>query len=95
MFDVTMISEPKYDPDQYKMVQPSDSPNWYQESLVKTKDALKNVQIAFSKSLQGRSPAIYEFFERFMLTLMMSAASLLKSRERARSEGSRAGMDGS
>ena len=33
-----------------------------------TKDALKNVQIAWSKSLQGRSPAIVEFFQNFSLT---------------------------
>ena len=68
MFDVTMLSEPKYDPAQYKMVQPSDSPDWYKQSTVRTKDALKNVQIAFSKSLRRRSPAIYEFLERFSLT---------------------------
>jgi len=68
MFDVRMLSEPKYDPAMYTMVQPSDSPDWYQESKVATKDALKSVQIAWSKSLQDRSPAIVEFFERFSLT---------------------------
>ncbi len=68
MFDVKMLSEPKYDPANYKMVQPSDSPDWYKESKVATKDALKNVQIAWSNSLKGRSPAIAEFFERFNLT---------------------------
>lgn len=67
MFDITMLSEPTFDAAKYKMVQPSDSPNWYDESKVMTKDALKNVQIAFSKSLKGRSPAIYEFFQRFSL----------------------------
>lgn len=68
MFDVKMLSEPKYDPAMYKMVQPSDSPKWYEESKVATKDALKNVQIAWSNSLKERSPAIAEFFERFSLT---------------------------
>lgn len=68
MFDVMMLSEPKYDPAMYKMVQPSDSPDWYKESKVATKDALKQVQIAWSKSLKERSPAIVEFFERFSLT---------------------------
>ncbi len=68
MFDVVMLSEPKYDPKMYKMLQPSDSPDWYKESKVATKDALKNVQIAWSKSLKERSPAIVEFFERFSLT---------------------------
>lgn len=68
MFDVTMLTEPKYDPAMYKMIQPSDSPDWYKESKVETKDALKKVQIAWSKSLKDRSPAIVEFFERFSLT---------------------------
>ena len=68
MFDVTMLSEPKYDPANYKMIQPSDSPNWYDESKVATKDALKNVQIAWSKSLAERSPAIAEFFGNFSLS---------------------------
>ena len=53
MFDVKMLSEPKYDPANYKMVQPSDSPDWYEKSKVATKDALKNVQIAWSNSLKG------------------------------------------
>ena len=35
--------------------------------MVASKDALKNVQIAYSKSLKARSPAIYEFFGRFGL----------------------------
>ncbi len=68
MFDVKMLSEPTYDPEKYIMVQPSDSADWYQESMVATKDALKNVQIAWSNSLADRSPAILEFLERFALT---------------------------
>ncbi len=67
MFDVYMLSEPKFNTAKYKMVQPSDSPDWYKKSSVATKDALKRVQIAWSNSLKKRSPAISEFFERFSL----------------------------
>ena len=67
MFDVMMLTEPKYDPAMYVMVQPSDDPDWYEKSKVATKDALKKVQIAWSASLKDRSPAIAEFFERFGL----------------------------
>ncbi len=67
MFDVKMLTEPTYDPEKYIMVQPSDSADWYEESMVASKDALKNVQIAWSNSLADRSPAIVEFFERFSL----------------------------
>ena len=68
MFDVVMLTEPAYDPEKYKMKQPSDTPDWYKESFVASKDALKNVQIAWSKSLGERSPAIAEFFGNFSLT---------------------------
>ena len=68
MFDVKMLSEPEYDPAKYTMVQPSDDPDWYEKSMVASKDALKNVQIAWSNSLADRSPAIAEFFANFELT---------------------------
>ena len=68
MFDVKMLSEPTFDPAKYKMVQPSDDADWYNKSSVATKDALKNVQIAWSNSLAERSPAIAEFFAKFKVT---------------------------
>ena len=68
MFDVEMLSEPAYDAEKYVMVQPSDDADWYNKSTVASKDALKEVQIAWSNSLADRSPAISEFFANFALT---------------------------
>ena len=68
MFDVQMLTEPTYDPAKYVMVQPSDDPDWYKNSMVASKDALKDVQIAWSNTLPKRSPAIAEFFANFALT---------------------------
>ena len=68
MFDVEMLTEPTYDPAKYVMVQPSDDADWYNKSMVASKDALKQVQIAWSNSLVDRSPAIAEFFANFALT---------------------------
>lgn len=68
MFDVEMLTEPTYDAAKYTMIQPSDDADWYEKSSVATKDALKDVQIAWSNSLEGRSPAIAEFFANFALT---------------------------
>ena len=68
MFDVTMLTEPTYDPAKYVMVQPSDDADWYAKSMVATKDDLKKVQIAWSNSLADRSPAIAEFFQKFSLS---------------------------
>ena len=68
MFDVVMLTEPTFDPEKYVMVQPSDDADWYEKSMVATKDDLKQVQIAWSLSLEERSPAIAEFFANFELT---------------------------
>jgi len=68
MFDVVMLTEPTYDPEKYKMIQPSDDADWFAKSYVASKDALKQVQIAWSNSLVDRSPAIAEFFQNFALT---------------------------
>ena len=67
MFDVVMLTEPTFDPEKYVMVQPSDDPDWFTNSMVATKDDLKDVQIAWSNSLPERSPAIAEFFQNFAL----------------------------
>ena len=68
MFDVMMLTEPTYDPEKYVMVQPSDDADWYEQVHgCVTKDALKDVQIAWSNSLVDRSPAIAEFFQNFAL----------------------------
>ena len=68
MADVVMLEEPKFDPAKYKMIQPKEDADWYNKSYVASKDALKNIQIAWAVSLEGKSPAIVGFFEKFQLT---------------------------
>ena len=67
MFDIVMLAEPTHDPDKYKILQPGDSENWYSESYAASKDAPKDVQIAYSLSLLDHSPTIAEFLSRFAL----------------------------
>ena len=67
MHDIVMLEEPAFDPANYQMIQPDVDPDWFEKSKVATKDALKNVQIAYSKSLEERSPVIAEFLARFEL----------------------------
>ena len=68
MADVVMLTEPTHDPAAYKMIQPSEDADWYEKSYVASKDALKNIQIGWGTSLEGKSPAIVEFFNNFQLT---------------------------
>ena len=88
MFDVVMLTEPTYDPEKYKMVQPSDDADWFAKSYVASKDALKQVQIAWSNSLVDRSPAIAEFFQNFALTAddVSSLAYEISAKDRDPSE---------
>lgn len=67
LHDIVRLEEPPFDPAKYIMYQPSDDPNWYENSKVMTEDALKQVQVAYSKSLRGRSPVIYEFLQNMAL----------------------------
>ncbi len=66
--DVVRLEEPPFDPANYKALQPSEDPNWYENSKVMTEDALKQVQIAYSKSLAERSPAIVDLLKNIKLT---------------------------
>ena len=66
--DIVRLEEPAFDPAKYKALQPSDDPDWFENSKVMTEDALKQVQIAYSKSLAERSPAITDLLKNIKLT---------------------------
>lgn len=66
-FDIVRLEEPAFDPEKYIAIQPSDDPDWFKKSKVMTEDALKKVQIAYSKSLKDRSPAIAELLANIQL----------------------------
>jgi len=65
--DIVRLEEPAFDAEKYIALQPSDDPDWFTKSKVMTEDALKNVQIAYSNSLQDRSPAIAELVANIKL----------------------------
>ena len=66
-FDIVRLEEPAFDPEKYVAIQPDQDPDWYKNSKVMTEDALKNVQIAYSKSLIERSPAIADLLANISL----------------------------
>ena len=65
--DIVRLEEPAFDPEKYIALQPSDDPDWFKKSRVMTEDALKKVQIAYSKSLTERSPAIADLLANIAL----------------------------
>ncbi len=66
--DIVRLEEPPFDPEMYKALQPSDDPDWFENSKVMTEDALKEVQIAYSKSLAERAPAVADLVKNIQLT---------------------------
>lgn len=66
--DIVRLSEPEFDETKYKALQPDQDPNWFDNSKIMTEDALKQVQVAYSKSLESRSPAIADFVKNMALT---------------------------
>lgn len=66
--DIVRLSEPEFDETKYTALQPDQDPNWFENSKVMTEDALKLVQVAYSKSLEERSPAIADFVKNMALT---------------------------
>jgi len=66
--DIVRLEEPPFDPAKYKALQPDQDPNWFENSKVMTEDALKAVQIAYSKSLAERAPAVAELVKNIKLT---------------------------
>lgn len=67
MYDIVTLEEPPYDPAKYVMVQPKEDPDWFQKSKVMSEDALKQVQVAYSKSLEERAPIIAGFLANMSL----------------------------
>lgn len=67
MYDVVTLEEPPFDPAQYIVVQPKEDPDWFEKSKVMTEDAPKNVQVAYSKSLEERAPIIAGFLANMSL----------------------------
>ena len=66
--DIVRLEEPAFDAAKYKALQPDQDPNWFENSKVMTEDALKAVQIAYSKTLADRAPAVAELVKNIKLT---------------------------
>ena len=69
--------------------------DWYKKSYVASKDALKQIQIGWGTSLEGKSPAIVEFFKNFQLTAddVSAMAYAISVEKKAPADVARAWMD--
>ena len=67
MHDIVQLDEPAHDPAKYHVVQASEDPDWLEKSKVETADAPREVQIAYSKSLEQRAPTIVRLLNNIAL----------------------------
>ena len=67
LYELTILEEPPYDPENYKMVQPDQDPDWFAKSTVKTGDSKKIVRVAYSRSLETRAPDVANFLANIEL----------------------------
>lgn len=58
VFDMVRLEEPAFDPAKYDMKQPAEDPKWFENSKVTTGDKPKTIHVAYSKSLEGRTPSV-------------------------------------
>ena len=61
VFDMVRLEEPAYEADKYVMKQPSEDPKWFENSKITTGDKEKTIHVAYSKSLEGRTPSVAAF----------------------------------
>ncbi|GAA0415476.1 glycine betaine ABC transporter substrate-binding protein [Cocleimonas flava] len=64
VFDMVRLEEPAYDPEKYDMKQPAEDPKWFENSKVETGDKPKDIHVAYSKTLESRTPSIARFLKK-------------------------------
>lgn len=61
VFDMLRLDEPEHDPANYNMKQPTEDPNWFENSSVASADKPKTIHVGYSKTLETRTPIIAAF----------------------------------
>ena len=60
-----VLEEPVHDPEKFKVVQPSESSDWYEQSHVSTAWGETLVYVSYSKSLEERTPQFAKLLDNF------------------------------
>ena len=61
VYDFLRLEEPEHDPANYDMKQPTEDPQWFENSRITTADKPKTVHVGYSRSLEQRAPAVAAF----------------------------------
>lgn len=74
LYDLEWVKEPAHDPAKWKMVQPTDDPNWMDKSKIEVAWAPVYLNIAYSSSLNDRAPAFVDMLKKVELNSDMVSA---------------------
>lgn len=61
LFDLVRLEEPEHDPANYKMIQPAEDTNWFENSKITTADKPKKMHVGYSRTLEQRAPEVAKF----------------------------------
>lgn len=64
VFDMVRLEEPAFDAAKYVMKQPAEDPNWFENSKITTADKEKTIHVAYSKTLENRTPSVAAFLSK-------------------------------
>ena len=67
LHELVMLEEPAYDESKWKMVQPTDDPEWFEKSDVAVAWPPANLYVAFSKTLHDRTPEFVTLLQNVSL----------------------------
>jgi glycine betaine/proline transport system substrate-binding protein len=68
LYDLGWVSEPAHDPAKWTMVQPTDDPNWMDNSKIDVAWAPVYLNIAYSSSLNNRAPEFVDLLQNLQLS---------------------------
>lgn len=68
MYDLTFLEEPPHDPEEFKMVQPADDPDWVAKSYVASAYSETKVHNSWSAALAERQPALVPLLKNIELS---------------------------
>ena len=67
LHDLVQLEEPAYEEAKWKMVQPTDDPDWFNKSKINVAWPATNVHIAYSKQLDGKVPEVTKLLTNIQL----------------------------
>jgi glycine betaine/proline transport system substrate-binding protein len=74
LHELVQLEEPTYDESKWKMVQPTDDPDWFNKSSIDVAWPPTKVHIAYSKTLETRAPNVAQLLSNIQMNSALVSA---------------------